>query len=99
MVRTRSPTSTDDYTGPRPRRSRISQTMGRRSSFVASRRDTVEAASKASEELADRSVDVGDRGDIEFHEQTQQLDDERLRTCVLDGVAYHNAGLSRNDQI
>jgi len=66
--------------------------------FVASRQDTVKAAEKARDEVAERDIDVGDRGDFEFHERTQVLEDETLRKSVLDGVAFHHAGLSKADK-
>jgi len=66
--------------------------------FVASRQDTVRAAEKARDELAKRDVPVGARGDFAFHEATQALGNETLRQSVLDGVAFHHAGLSRNDK-
>jgi replicative superfamily II helicase len=66
--------------------------------FVASRQDTVRAAEKARDELAGRDVPVGARGDFDFHEATQQLSNETLRRSVLDGVAFHHAGLSKADK-
>ena len=66
--------------------------------FVASRQDTVKAAEKARDEVAERDLDVGDRGDYDFHEQTQVLENDTLRKSVLDGVAFHHAGLSKADK-
>jgi replicative superfamily II helicase len=66
--------------------------------FVASRQDTVQAAKKARDEVAERDIALGDRGDYQFHEATQQLEDETLRQSVIDGVAFHHAGLSKNDK-
>ncbi len=66
--------------------------------FVSSRQDTVEAARTARDELAERDLDVGDRGNYAFHEQTTALDNETLRKSVLDGVAFHHAGLSASDR-
>jgi replicative superfamily II helicase len=66
--------------------------------FVASRQDTVQAAKKARDELAERDVRTGDRGDYEFHQETQALENDTLRQSVLDGVAFHHAGLSKNDR-
>ncbi len=66
--------------------------------FVASRQDTVRAAEKARDELAGRDVPVGARGDFDFHEATQQLSNDTLRQSVLDGVAFHHAGLAKNDK-
>jgi replicative superfamily II helicase len=66
--------------------------------FVASRRDTVQAAKKARDEIAERDVPVGARGDYDFHSETQVLENDTLRQSVLDGVAFHHAGLSRTDR-
>jgi replicative superfamily II helicase len=66
--------------------------------FVASRQDTVQAAKKARDELAERDVAVGARGDYDLHTAAQELDDDTLRQSVLDGVAFHHAGLSRGDK-
>jgi replicative superfamily II helicase len=66
--------------------------------FVSSRQDTVQAAKKARDELADRDVPMGARGDYDFHQQAQQLGNETLRQSVLDGVGFHHAGLSKADK-
>ncbi|PSQ16281.1 DEAD/DEAH box helicase [Halobacteriales archaeon QS_8_69_26] len=66
--------------------------------FVSARSDTVRAAEKTRDELAERDVPVGARGDYDFHTETQALDDDRLRQSVIDGVAFHHAGLSKNDK-
>jgi len=66
--------------------------------FVASRQDTVQAAKKARDELAERDVPVGVRGDYDFHTAADNLDNDTLRQSVLDGVGFHHAGLSRNDK-
>jgi replicative superfamily II helicase len=66
--------------------------------FVSSRQDTVKAAEKARDEIAQRDIPVGDRGDYDFHSRTQVLDNDTLRQSVLDGVAFHHAGLSKNDK-
>ena len=67
--------------------------------FVASRRDTVRAAEKARDELAERDVRLGARGDYDVHAETRdRIEDETLRQCIIDGVAFHHAGLSRNDR-
>ncbi|HKJ59386.1 MAG TPA: helicase-related protein, partial [Halobacteriales archaeon] len=66
--------------------------------FVASRQDTVMAAKKARDVVAERDVPMGARGDFDFHEATQQLGNGTLRQSVLDGVAFHHAGLSKNDK-
>ncbi|WP_290816675.1 DEAD/DEAH box helicase [Halovivax sp.] len=66
--------------------------------FVSSRQDTVEAARKTRDVLAERDVPVGARGDYDFHEETQQLENQTLRQSALDGVAFHHAGLSKGDK-
>ncbi|GGN11929.1 DEAD/DEAH box helicase [Halarchaeum nitratireducens] len=66
--------------------------------FVASRQDTVRAAEKARDELAERDVPMGARGDYDFHTEAEELDNDTLRKSVLDGVAFHHAGLSKNDK-
>jgi len=66
--------------------------------FVASRQDTVQAAEKARDELAERDVDVGARGDYDLHQAAQEIDDDTLRQSVIDGVAFHHAGLSTGDK-
>ncbi len=66
--------------------------------FVASRQDAVEATKTARDELASRDIRVGDRGDYAFHDQTQALENDTLRQSVLDGVAFHHAGLSKADR-
>ncbi|WP_254766459.1 DEAD/DEAH box helicase [Salinilacihabitans rarus] len=67
--------------------------------FVSSRQDTVRAAKKARDEIAERDLRIGPRGDYDFHTETKDaLDNETLRNSVLDGVAFHHAGLSKNDK-
>ncbi|USZ66751.1 DEAD/DEAH box helicase [Halorussus salilacus] len=66
--------------------------------FVSSRQDTVQAAKKSRDEIAERDIPVGARGDYDFHTETKELDNETLRKSVLDGVAFHHAGLSKNDK-
>ncbi len=67
--------------------------------FVSSRGDTVRAAEKARDELAERDLRIGPRGDYEFHAETKDLlENETLRNSVLDGVAFHHAGLSKSDK-
>ena len=66
--------------------------------FVASRQDTVQAAKKTRDELAERDVPVGARGEYDFHKAADELDDDTLRQSVLDGVGFHHAGLSRSDK-
>ena len=71
---------------------------GQALTFVASRQDTVQSAKKARDVVAERDVPMGARGDFDFHEATQQLGNETLRQSVLDGVAFHHAGLARSDK-
>jgi replicative superfamily II helicase len=66
--------------------------------FVASRQDAVSAAAKTRDELAERDVPVGSRGDYDFHQAAEELGDDDLRKAVLDGVAFHHAGLSKADR-
>ena len=66
--------------------------------FVASRQDTVQAAKKSRDELVERDVPIGARGEYDFHTEAEQLADDTLRQSVLDGVAFHHAGLSREDK-
>ncbi|MFB6069516.1 MAG: DEAD/DEAH box helicase [Halanaeroarchaeum sp.] len=66
--------------------------------FVASRQDTVQAAKKARDEVAERDVPIATRGDYDFHTVTQDLENQTLRQSVLDGVAFHHAGLAKNDR-
>jgi replicative superfamily II helicase len=66
--------------------------------FVASRQDAVSAAAKTRDELAERDVPIGARGDYDFHQAAKELGDDRLRKGVLDGVAFHHAGLSKDDR-
>jgi replicative superfamily II helicase len=66
--------------------------------FVSSRQDTVQAAKKARDELAERDVPIAARGDFEFHEETQRVENDTLRQSILDGVAFHHAGLSTSDK-
>ncbi|QLG60891.1 DEAD/DEAH box helicase [Halorarum salinum] len=66
--------------------------------FVSSRQDTVMAAKKARDELAERDVPIGARGDYEFHTEAKELNDDTLRQSVPDGVAFHHAGLSKGDR-
>jgi replicative superfamily II helicase len=71
---------------------------GQALAFVASRQDTVRAAEKARDELAERDVDVSARGDYDFHTDAQELKNETLRQSVVDGVGFHHAGLSKADK-
>ncbi|MDG5819689.1 DEAD/DEAH box helicase [Natronococcus sp. A-GB7] len=66
--------------------------------FVSSRQDTVRAAEKARDEIAERDIPMGVRGDYDFHTEAQELENDTLRNSVLDGVAFHHAGLSKNDR-
>ncbi|TYL39433.1 DEAD/DEAH box helicase [Natronococcus pandeyae] len=66
--------------------------------FVSSRQDTVQAAKKARDEIAERDVPMGARGDYDFHTESKELENDTLRNSVLDGVAFHHAGLSKNDR-
>ncbi|MFC4540530.1 DEAD/DEAH box helicase [Halosolutus amylolyticus] len=67
--------------------------------FVSSRQDTVQAAKKARDEIAERDLEIGPRGDYDFHaESKDKLENDTLRKSVLDGVAFHHAGLSKNDR-
>lgn len=66
--------------------------------FVSSRRGAVQAAQKTRDVLRKRGIDAGARGEFSFHTETQPLHNDTLRDIVLDGVAFHHAGLSRNDK-
>jgi replicative superfamily II helicase len=66
--------------------------------FVSSRQDTVQAAKKTRDELAERDVPIGARGDYDFHTDAKELSNDTLRKSVLDGVAFHHAGLSKGDR-
>jgi len=66
--------------------------------FVSSRQDTVQAAKKARDEIAERDIPMGARGDYDFHTESKALENDTLRNSVLDGVAFHHAGLSKNDR-
>jgi replicative superfamily II helicase len=66
--------------------------------FVSSRQDTVMAAKKARDEIAERDVSVGARGDYDFHNRATELGNDTLRRSVTDGVAFHHAGLSKADR-
>ncbi|WP_135854717.1 DEAD/DEAH box helicase [Halorussus salinus] len=66
--------------------------------FVSSRQDTVQAAKKARDEIGERDVPMGARGDYDFHNEAQDLQNDTLRQSVLDGVAFHHAGLSKGDK-
>ncbi len=66
--------------------------------FVASRQDTVRAAEKARDELAERDVEISSRGDYEYHTAATELSNDTLRKSVVDGVGFHHAGLSKGDK-
>jgi replicative superfamily II helicase len=66
--------------------------------FVSSRQDTVMAAKKARDEVGERDLEMGARGDYDFHNAAKELDNDTLRHSVVDGVAFHHAGLSKNDK-
>jgi replicative superfamily II helicase len=66
--------------------------------FVASRQDTVRAAGKTRDVIAERDVPVGARGDYDLHTEAADLENDDLRHAVVDGVAFHHAGLSKADR-
>ena len=66
--------------------------------FVASRQDTVQAAKKTRDELAERDVPIGARGEYDFHTDAEAIQNDTLRQSVLDGVGFHHAGLAREDK-
>jgi replicative superfamily II helicase len=66
--------------------------------FVSSRQDTVRAAEKARDVVAERDIATGARGDYDFHTEAEELRNDTLRQSVLDGVAFHHAGLSKADK-
>jgi replicative superfamily II helicase len=66
--------------------------------FVSSRQDTVQAAKKARDEIVERDIPMGARGDYDFHNDASELSNDTLRQSVLDGVGFHHAGLSKDDK-
>ncbi|GGL45735.1 DEAD/DEAH box helicase [Halocalculus aciditolerans] len=66
--------------------------------FCASRQDAKQAAKKARDELAERDIPMGARGDYDFHNDAKELENSTLRKSVLDGVAFHHAGLNKGDK-
>jgi replicative superfamily II helicase len=66
--------------------------------FVSSRQDTVRAAEKARDVVAERDIEMGARGDYDMHTAAEDLNNDTLRQSVVDGVAFHHAGLSREDK-
>jgi replicative superfamily II helicase len=66
--------------------------------FVSSRQDAMRAAAKARDEIAERDIPMGARGDYDFHNAAKDLSNENLRKGVPDGVAFHHAGLAKDDR-
>ena len=66
--------------------------------FVASRQDTVRAAEKSRDVIAERDIEIGSRGDYDFHTDAQDIKNDTLRQSVVDGVGFHHAGLSKADK-
>ncbi|MEF8801476.1 MAG: DEAD/DEAH box helicase [Halolamina sp.] len=66
--------------------------------FVSSRQDTVRAAEKARDETTDWDIEMGSRGAYDFHTAAKEVENETLRRSVVDGVAFHHAGLSKHDK-
>jgi replicative superfamily II helicase len=66
--------------------------------FVASRQDTVRAAEKSRDVIAERDIEIGSRGNYDFHTDAQELSNDTLRQSVVDGVGFHHAGLSKDDK-
>ncbi len=66
--------------------------------FVSSRQDAVRAAAKARDEIAERDIPMGARGDYDVHTDAQQLSNDNLRKGVPDGVGFHHAGLAKDDR-
>jgi len=66
--------------------------------FVASRQDTVQAAKKARDEAAERDMGIHVGHDLELREAARELDNSTLGESVVDGVAFHHAGLSKDDR-
>ncbi|MFC6719517.1 DEAD/DEAH box helicase [Natrialbaceae archaeon GCM10025810] len=69
--------------------------------FVSSRQDTVQAAKKARDEIAERDIPMTARRDFhdyDFHDEKETLENATLRKSVTDGVAFHHAGLSKHDR-
>ena len=66
--------------------------------FVSSRQDTVQAAKKARDEIAERDIPMGARGDFDLHTAASDLANDTLRQSVPDGVGFHHAGLAKDDR-
>ncbi len=66
--------------------------------FVATRQDTVRAATAAQTEVAERDLELDTRGDYAVHTAAQELDNSTLQDAVLSGIGFHHAGLSKADK-
>jgi replicative superfamily II helicase len=66
--------------------------------FVSSRQDTVRAAEKARDETTEWDIEMGSRGEYDFHTAAKEVENDTLRRSVVDGVAFHHAGLSKHDK-
>jgi replicative superfamily II helicase len=66
--------------------------------FVSSRQDAVRAAGKARDEIAQRDIPMGARGDYEFHTSVEKLENDALSKAAPDGVGFHHAGLAKDDR-
>ncbi len=66
--------------------------------FVSSRQDTVQAAKKARDEIAEREVPIDSHGDYDYHNEATELTNDTLRQSVIDGVGFHHAGLGKGDR-
>ncbi len=66
--------------------------------FVSSRQDAVMAAAKARDEIGERDIPMGARGDYDFHNAAKELSNDSLRKGVPDGVGFHHAGLAKDDR-
>ncbi|SDR44205.1 DEAD/DEAH box helicase [Natronobacterium texcoconense] len=69
--------------------------------FVSSRQDTVRAAEAARDEIAERDIPMDVRDDFhdyDFHSEKEEIENTTLRNSVVDGVAFHHAGLAKDDR-